>query len=184
MIRLFEKSQLFCNYSWQSFVVKIKGMSMRWLISILLSLALISCEEQFGVENGEIPKNALEHSKDIFPGKVLEKSTAVIDNVSVWKIRIENNTGAIVTFYWQKNYTILFRIEGEKGPFSYDLKPPLNLIILSTARFLAFESYSDEELESWQLIRDKSNNMQWVYQFFLVDHEKPISINATTGDIL
>jgi len=56
--------------------------------------------------------------------------------------------------------------------------------VLSTARFLAFESYSSEKLISWKLIRDNSLDQKWVYQFFLKEKEVPITVNATSGDIM
>ena len=147
-------------------------------------MVLLSCDEQLGIESNEVPQNTIEYSKDLFPGKILEKSTADIDGASVWKVKIEGSSGAIVTFYWQKSVSVLFRIDGEKGPYNYELNPPMNLIIFSTAKFLAYESYSSEVLLSWQLRRDNSDDSIWVYKFFLSGRENPITINAKSGDML
>ena len=151
---------------------------------VLLCLFLFSCEEQFGLKSNKISQDVIDNSLELFPGSILEKCSDKIEGIDVWKVKIENNAGAIVSFYWQKNYTILFRIEGEKGPFSYELKPHLGIIVVSTARFLAFESYSSEELIYWKLIRDNSLDQKWVYQFFLKEKEVPITVNATSGDII
>jgi len=158
---------------------------MRWYFVIfLLNTVLFSCDEQFGTDSDDVPKNVIDASTQLFPGSILEKSSFVIEDTDVWKVRLENSEGSIVSFYWQKNYNILFRIEGERGPFDYEFKPPLDVIIFSTAKFLAFESYSTEVLDSWKLIRDSSNDQKWVYQFYLQGEENPISINASNGDKL
>lgn len=157
---------------------------MRTFSSFLLAFLLFSCEEQFGLNNDKISQNIIDTSLQLFDGEILEKKSTKLDGIDVWKVRIENNSGAVVSFYWQRSYTKLFRIEGEKGPFNYDIKPPLTVLVLSTARFLALESYESGELLSWRLIRDSSLNQQWVYQFFIKERESPISINAASGDIV
>ena len=129
---------------------------MRLNVFVLLGLVLFSCEEQFGLDSNKISQDIIDNSLELFPGRILEQSSDKIEGIDVWKVKIENSAGAIVSFYWQKNYTILFRIDGEKGPFNYELKPPLGVIVLSTARFLAFESYSSEKLICWKLMRDNS----------------------------
>ncbi|MCG8309439.1 MAG: hypothetical protein MI975_18740 [Cytophagales bacterium] len=157
---------------------------MRVIFYLLLIVFLFSCEEQFGLGNDETPQNIIDSSLEMFEGDILEKSIERIDGIDVWKVRLENESGAVISFYWQKNYGILYGIEGEKGPFDYEIKPPLSIIVLSTARFLAFESYSSEVLDSWRLIRDKSNDEQWVYLFFLAGREKPITMDAKSGDLM
>ena len=121
-------------------------------VSILLTIVFFSCEEQFGLDQHEVPQNTIDHSVQLFPGNILEKSSDIVEGIKVWKVKIENNSGAILTFYWEKNYAIIYQIEGEKGPFNYEFNPPLDVIVLSTAKFLAFESYSSEVLNSWKLI--------------------------------
>jgi len=158
---------------------------MRLLLAIILiSATCCSCEEQFGNYPDTIPKNTIDNSIQMFSGNILEQNSEVIEGIEVWKVRIENEFGATVSFYWQKNYNILYLIIGEHGPFDYELKPPLDIIVFSTAKFLAFESYSAEPLVTWKLIRDKSFNSAWVYQFFLKDGDTPVSVKASSGDIL
>lgn len=154
------------------------------LIIILISSSFYSCEEQFGNYPDTIPQNTLDNSIQMFSGSILEQTSEVIEGIHVWKVRIENEFGAIVSIYWQKNYNILYLVIGERGPFDYELKPPLDVIVFSTAKFLAFESYSAEPLIRWKLIRDKSFKNAWVYQFFLKDGDAPISVKASSGDIL
>lgn len=150
---------------------------------LFIACILISCEEQFGLDKNKISQNIISSSLSMFEGEIIEHSGTEIEGVDLWKVKIENNKGALVSFYWQKNYTKLFRIEGEKGPFDYDLKPPLSTIVLSTARFLAFESSSTAKLLSWKLLRQKPDQ-DWVYEFILEGTQSPISINALSGDRL
>lgn len=158
---------------------------MRLFILILLvCFCSFSCEEQFGFDDNEVPQKIVDNSIQLFQGTVLEKTSSILGGTQVWKVKIENNSGAIISFYWQKSYTILFQVEGEEGPFNYELDPPLNVIMLSTAKFLGFESYSSEVLISWKLTRDNSQKNKWVYQFFLTGNDQPITVNASSGDLL
>ena len=83
----------------------------------------------------------VDSSRQLFLGKVVENVKAIEDGEEVWKITISNNEGSLVSFFWQRNYNIIFKIRGERGPFNYDLQPPLNVLPLSTARVLALGSY-------------------------------------------
>ena len=149
---------------------------------LIICLMSFSCEEQFGIAENEPSQTVIDISLQLFHGDVTEKLTVMEDDVSVWKVKIENNEGAIVSFYWQKNYNIIFKIVGETGPFNYDLRPPLNVLPLSTAKFLAFESYSENQLSLWILKRE-AKDKRWIYQFFILGNESPYTIDATSGDV-
>lgn len=152
------------------------------LLTGILAFSFIACEEQFEGNEKEAPQDVVDITRQIFLGKVVENTTAVEDGVEVWKVSITNNDGAIVSFYWQKSYNIIFKIRGDRGPFTYDLQPPLNVLPLSTARFLAFESYSSKTLSSWCLERNKSDERSWVYCFYIQGNELPLMIDAVSGD--
>lgn len=147
-------------------------------------LISFSCEKQFGNRQFEAPQKIIDNSIELFPGKLIEQSSDILDEVQVWKIKIENESGSVVSFYWQKNYNLLFVIEGEHGPFNYEMIPPLGVLVLSTAKFLAFESYSEKVLTSWKLKRNNSYRNRWVYLFNLKQTELPIMIDAVSGDVL
>ena len=154
-------------------------------ISLLILFVLFSaCTEEDLFSSGTVPQTVLDNSVQLFDGNIIDQSTRTLDGVDVWVVKLEKNTGATVTFYWQRKSQIIYRIVGEKGPFNYELKPPLNTLVFSTAKFLAFESYSKETLESWQLLRDSSHNLKWVYQFYIRGQDAPITINAISGDML
>ena len=153
-------------------------------VIFFFGLISFSCEVLCGNEKNELPQNIVDSSNELFPGKLIEQTSFILDGVDVWKIKIENESGSVVSFYWQKSYNLLFMIEGERGPFNYELMPPLGVLILSTAKFLAFESYSEEVLTSWKLKRNDSYKNRWVYLFYLNHTESPIMIDAVSGDVL
>ena len=156
---------------------------MRVFVLFFTLIFLFSCEEQFGLEENKISQDIIKSSLTMFEGEIIEQVGAKIDGIEVWKVKIENESGALVTFYWQKGYSNLFRIEGERGPFDYEIEPPINIIVLSTARFLAFGSTSNSKLRSWKLIRLEPDQ-EWVYQFYLEEMVSPISVDAQSGDPL
>ncbi len=154
------------------------------LMILVVAFLSLSCEEQFSNDDNEVPQKTLDVSLQLFDGTISEHNSIVEDGIEVWKIKIQNEAGAVVSFYWQKSYYNLYKIEGEHGPFTYDIQPPLNVLPLSTARFLAFESYSMEKLKSWTLNRSNKFDNRWIYQFFIRGIESPLRIDATSGDAL
>jgi hypothetical protein len=159
-------------------------MKMRYFSYTLIFVLFTSCNEQDLFSSGNVPQKVISNSTQLFNGEITETSTSNLDGIDVWKVALENQSGAVVTFYWHRKNNMIFRIIGEQGPFDYELKPPLNTLVLSTAKFLAFESYSKEQLESWQLLRDSQHNLKWVYHFYLRGQQQPISINAASGDVM
>ena len=159
-------------------------MNVRHLLYFFIFILFSSCDEQDLFSSGNVPQKVIENSLQLFNGEIAETSTSNLDGVDVWKVKLENQSGALLTFYWQRKNNMIFRIIGEQGPFDYELKPPLNTLVFSTAKFLAFESYSKEQLESWQLLRDGQHNLKWVYHFYIRGQQQPISINAVSGDML
>ena len=155
-----------------------------WSTILIICAGLFSCEEQFGLNDTEPSQKVIDLSREIFFGEVIEKSSVMEDDNDVWKIKLKNENGSIVSFYWQKNYNIVFKIVGEIGPFNYDMEPPLNVLPLSTARFVAFESYSNEILSLWVLKRDNIDARKWIYQFYINGNDIPFTIDATSGDII
>lgn len=147
--------------------------------SFLFIILLSSCEDQLG-NPVDVPGNLINSSLNMFDGEVIEKGGAKIDEVEVWKVRIQQESGAITTFYWRKTFNNLYRIEGEKGPFDYEIRPPMDVINYSTARFLAFNQKSNEDMVSWKFLRSNDEN-RWFYQFYLHNVTLPITIDAGSG---
>lgn len=157
---------------------------LRFLIMISVGCLLFSCNEHTILGKDHIPQKTIDNSLKIFPGNLVETSSSIIEGVQVWKVLIENDQGALVSFSWQKSYNVLFQVDGLRGPFNYELDLPLDVILFSSARFLAFKSHNSETLESWKLFRDKSAQNKLVYQFYLQNKTEPINIVASSGDPL
>lgn len=152
------------------------------VILLLLVVLLFSCEDPLD-KQVEVPGDLISSAQDLFEGDVLEKGATSIDEVDVWKIKLQNSAGSITTFYWRKTYNNLFRIEGEKGPFDYEIKPPFDVVNFSTAKFLAFNQNTNENMASWTFLRSNDVN-KWYYRFYLKDVENPITIDAGSGEIV
>ncbi len=154
----------------------------RFFTILLITSLLISCDDPLGLEGDTVPDKLVQNSLDLFQGEVIGKSATRLDDIEVWKVSIENADGAITSLYWRKPFNNLFMIEGEKGPFNYELAPPLNVINLSTARFLAFHG-NEQEFISWKIFLLASNDTRWAYRFTLPDGTH-ITIDAGSGDII
>ncbi len=158
-------------------------IKMRQTITYLLvSLLAISCENPLDKQT-DVPGDLIDTTLDLFDGEILEKKADKLDDVDVWKIKIENNSGAVTSFYWRKSYFNLFRIVGEQGPFDYNLKPPLDVINFNTAKFLAFNQNTHDDLTSWKFMRSPGE-VRWFYKFYLNDDGSTITVDAGSGEIV
>lgn len=156
---------------------------MRSSLAILLFvMILVSCEDPLENQK-EVPGDLILTTQELFAGEVIEKGSTSLDDVDVWKIKIEHSSNAITTFYWRKSFTNLYRIVGEQGPFNYELKPPLDVVNFSTAKFLAFNQNQNDNLSSWQFMRSPGET-KWFYQFYVKDSERPITIDAGSGEVI
>jgi len=174
-MKTFYASELYIDYT----NLTIMRLSFTYLLALLL---IVSCENPLDKQT-EVPGDLIDTTLDIFDGEILERKTDKLDDVDVWKIKIENSNGAITSFYWRKSYFNLFRIVGEQGPFDYDLKPPLDVINFNTAKFLAFNQNANEDLTSWKFMRSPGE-IRWFYKFYLNVDESTITVDAGSGEIL
>lgn len=139
---------------------------MRKLYFILPAiLLLIACEDPFDKAEESIPDSLLKNSTVLFEGEVIETSSATINGMDLWNIAVENESGSVVNFYWRKSFKNLYKIEGTKGPFDYNLNPPFSVINFATARFLATNNFSLGNITSWSFEPSPKENMKWFYTF-------------------
>lgn len=148
------------------------------IILIISAIVMFSCENP--LESGDIPGGLLNSSLSLFSGEVQEAGNTRVDGTDLWKVKIKNDSGAVTTFYWRKTFNNIHSIVGEQGPFDYELRPPLDVINFSTARFLAFNQSSFEPLETWSFFRNQTDS-KWYYQFNVSDGILPITIDAASG---
>ena len=117
----------------------------------------------------------------LFPGTVQEVELEVEEGQRTWKVDILGTGGAEVEVYMLAASDELYRIDGEKGPFSYDIDPGTSLMTFSEAKIRA-DTEAGESLESWNLRQDDSYRNNWVYQFNY--SEKEVIIHAEDGSVL
>ena len=124
---------------------------------------------------------AMEKALSLFAGTVREIQREVEEGVATWKVEIIGNGGAEVEIYLRESNGAVFRIDGESGPFSYDIHPGSTLISFSKAKQTA-NAQTSESLEEWRLRKDDSFNNQWVYEFKYEDTE--VIVRATDANVL
>jgi hypothetical protein len=159
------------------------------LVAVKLSAAIlsifilmVSCENPLD-NNNDLPAELITSTLDMFDGEVLVAESDKIDDVSVWKIKVQNQAAAVTSFYWRRPFNNLFRIYGEAGPFDYNLKPPFDVINFKTAKFLAVTQNQQNMLESWEFSNNPTE-MRWYYKFYLRDSSFPILVDAGSGEIV
>lgn len=154
------------------------------LISILL--ANVSCTETSS-SNPETPQEIIDKSLALFNGKVIEQTLGREEGVNSWEIKIANENGAEVKFYWSTNGQILIKMEGLSGPFDYDIMPDNGLINFSTASKFAKGAVKNESIIKWKLKQEEEFIGNWVYTFEFdvkTAGSTNVFIDASNGDIL
>jgi len=161
-------------------------MKMKKTPIIILSLLLVFSCEKNNDTNPEVPQDIIDLSLSLFDGEVIEKESEQENGLDTWEVKIENENGSIVKFYWTKNGQILIKIEGQVGPFNYNIMPGNSLINFSTAQTVAKAAVKNESITKWKLQQDDNFIDKWVYSFEF-DSNGGISIviiDAKNGDIL
>jgi len=101
---------------------------------------------------------------------------------SGWKIYIKTSEGAVVEFRISSEPFSIQKIEGEKGPFSYNIEPGEDRISFGAAKEIAL-NHTSGEIEEWQLFKDGD---LWIYELEIgnADGTFEVEINAITGEII
>jgi len=151
--------------------------------SILLGLlsVLFSCTSG-NEETLQVPQEIIDNSLEFFDGEVLETKMEQEEGLDAWEIKIQNQEGSIVSFYWTVAGSTLFKIDGQTGPFDYDLLPGNNLISFTTAKTPAFAAVKDDTLNRWELAQEDKFINKWVYTFEIGSQK--VFVDAENGDIL
>ena len=153
---------------------------------IISSVALVSCNETSEENNPTVPQSVIDNSLNLFDGEVIETGTEEEEGVKSWEIKIQDNEGATVIFYWDIRTEFLVKIEGVDGPFNYEIVPGNNLINFSTAKTVATGAIKNSALLRWKLKRESDFINKWVYSFEFDDDGKTIKVyvDAESGDVL
>lgn len=157
------------------------------ILALLIATATIaiSCDEN-STPIPKVPQSIIDSSLSYFDGEIIEKKTEKEDGIEKWEITIQNDKGSIVKFYWRINGQYLLKMEGQKGPFDYEIMPGNSLIFYSTALTVAKGGVKNDNVQKWALQQDGDFIDKWVYSFEFDDDGDIIKvyIDAESGDIL
>ena len=132
------------------------------------------------------PDAVAELALSLFHGEIIHSEKHQDGDRQIWKLYIESESGAIVEFKILEDPLELIEMEGEIGPFDYDIDPGEAFISLREARDIAL-SLTDGELLAWEFEPEHSDgHVFMVYELiYTMDDEKfEILIHAETGEIL
>lgn len=133
-----------------------------------------------------VPQEIISNSLDFFDGTVIEKGIETENGIEAWEVEIQNSAGAIVRFYWVVDNKTLVKIEGDQGPFTYEINPGGGLINFTTARTFAVSAVKNDALVAWELEQEEEFADDWVYEFEIADgmDDKTVYIDAMNGNVL
>lgn len=154
-------------------------------IILITPLIFISCAKET-TEAPLIPQTIIDRSLAYFDGEVIEKKQVEEDGISLWKVKIQNEDGSILEFYWTIGNQVLSKMEGTNGPFDYEIIPGNDLINFSPAKTIAISAVKNSDILQWELeINDDFIGM-WVYKFEFQDNQNIIKVylDALNGNVL
>ncbi len=84
-------------------------------------------------ENIDAPEAVALFAQELFDGAIIQSEQRHTDSGIIWKLYLINNDDAVVKVQIQdlENDISLFSIEGEHGPFNYNIEPGMNLLNLT-----------------------------------------------------
>ncbi|MDH3710296.1 MAG: PepSY domain-containing protein [Cyclobacteriaceae bacterium] len=156
-------------------------MRAYFLISALLFfiVAVFSCksDDEITILDSQQASN---QALDMISGQVIETELDSSGIAPAWEVTVLTDTGSEVEFYFTQDGGALIQIEGDDGPFNYDLDPGLGLISFSSAKQAALDEY-EGDIVKWELEQDPQG--KWVYEFVIAanGNEKTIKIDAQSG---
>ena len=149
---------------------------------VLLGLAwtLVNCSNDDSPL--QTPDTITNKALELVSGTATNSEPETEEGIAAWKVEIHTDAGAEVEVYYRQDNGDLLRIDGESGPFDYDINPGNSLIPFSQAKNIGANSATSETLEYWHLRKEDSFNNQWVYT--LEYSNTKVYVDAVTGSIL
>lgn len=121
----------------------------------------------------------------ILPGATIV--SAKVDDersLATWKVEARLASGARIEFELLQSNGLIISIEGEMGPFDYDLQPGNGIVSFGTARTAALGAQAGTIVQ-WEL--DLEENDRWEYEFYVRDAQGAlweVELDAKTGRVL
>ena len=134
----------------------------------------------------QAPANIQSESTDMFVGQVIQSKKEKEGSIELWEVKVQNDDGAVVRFYWRTDSGTLHKIDGQEGPFIYEIIPGNGIITYSAAKTQAIAAVKNDNLLRWQLEKEVDFANKWVYRFEFDDDGSTIRVfvDALNGDVL
>lgn len=124
----------------------------------------------------------IQKTENLVQGEILKAEKKYKRDIAVWKINVIAVTGGALSIEFSDNQNELFLIEGNEGPFDYEILPLQKSVSFSRAKKTA-EDYSGQKILKWNL---KKNKEVWEYSFwvFTKSGKAQIRVNAESGELI
>lgn len=143
-------------------------------------------DEDEHAEEMPAPEAVINLALDLFPGIVKHIEKHEHEGESYWKVYVQSEAGSVVKFKIMTDPVKLVGMEGEKGPFDYNIVPGNNLISLASALEIV-NNEVDGEVDEWSLSkRSHGGETFWVYEIEIhsLETQYEAEINAATGEFI
>jgi len=162
-----------------------KSLFVLWVIIPLMLQTACSEEINSSNNNPDLTKEqAAQKSQQIVKGTITKSELETENGIKVWEVYMTANTGGELKLKFRVDDGTMVEIKGTSPSFDYEVRPGMNLINYSAARFVALNVKNGDILE-WKLEKDESNN-RWEYRFDIRSEGKnwEVRIAASSGVVL
>ncbi len=121
--------------------------------------------------------------EEVFSGVAIEIRAGEERGLAVWEIEIKFEGGGKIEIVIVQEAGKILEIEGQAGPFDFDVDPEGSFISLNEAIEIA-HTVMEGELERWELELEENNRWEWELHLINGEGRWEIEIDAFTGEIL
>lgn len=158
---------------------------IRYFLAIALSaLLLLACSEDENPITPMTEQQATAKALTMTSGTVLSTDTdTTTTGVVYFNVELRTSAGAIIEFEYFLTNGSLKSIQGDQGPFEYEVNPGSGLVLYSKARSAALTARPGV-IKRWDL--EKNSAGAWVY-IFEIDTDidsYTVVVNAATRVVI
>jgi uncharacterized membrane protein YkoI len=136
--------------------------------------AVANANPPFGASRAPASANALSSDsaaarvRSIVPSaRIIATRTDEENGIATWKVTASLPSGARLSFELLQANGIVISVEGEVGPFTYDLEPGNGIASFANAMAAALRAQAGS-IVKWELELDDSDR-RWEYEFYIRD---------------
>ncbi len=139
---------------------------------------------RFGATGPVDAAGAAARALEIVPGTVVSTESGTRRGLAVWEVKVRAASGGLVEIKIVGETGAVLEIDGETGPFDYEVTPGAPLVVLSVAKGAALAVQAGT-VKQWQLELEESN--RWEYEFYIIAADGmlyEVEVNAETGVVI